>query len=230
MMDINRRLMLQQALLLVGAAVVPGSVEALAAATKTTTPQLSAARFATLTALADTILPKTDSPGAVEVGVPKMVDALLGTWASPERRVALTEALDRVDAAAKKQKGKAFVALKPAERLAFLAPYDAAALKSLPPATEATPPTTVPLGKASTTVDPQVGRAKEQPPQSAQDMFSPRATDAGYAKLKELIVIGYYTSEAALTTELRYEHNPGAWEPSLPITPDTRPEGGFALI
>lgn len=229
MIDINRRSMLQQALLLVGAAVVPGSVEALAAATKATTPQLSAARFATLTALADTILPKTGSPGAVEVGVPKMVDALLGTWASAERRVALTEAIDRVDVAAKAQKGKSFVALKPAERLAFLAPYDAAALKTLPPEA-ASPPTNVPLGKASTTMDPQVGRAKQQPPQSARDLMSPRATDAGYAKLKELIVIGYYSTEAALTTELRYEHNPGAWEPSLPITPDTRPEGGFALI
>lgn len=229
MMDINRRSMLQQALLLVGAAVVPGSVEALAAATKTDKPQLSAPRFATLTALADTIVPKTESPGAVEVGVPKMVDALLGTWASPERRVALTEALDRIDSAAKAQKGKSFVALKPAERLAFLVPYDSAALKALPPEA-ASPPTTVPLGKASTTVDPQVGRTKEQRPKSVQDLFSPRATDAGYAKLKELIVIGYYTTEAALTTELRYEHNPGAWEPSLPITPDTRPWGGFALI
>lgn len=36
-----------------------------------------------------------------------------------------------------------------------------------------------------------------------------------YAKFKQLIVGLYYTSEPGATQELRYEHVPGAWEPSL---------------
>ena len=43
-----------------------------------------------------------------------------------------------------------------------------------------------------------------------------------YAKFKGLILALYYLSEAGATQELRYEHTPGAWEPSIPVTADTR--------
>lgn len=230
MPDLNRRTMLQQALLLVGAAAMPGGADALAAvAAQGGKRQLDAPRYRLLTAIADTIVPKTDTPGAVEAGVPQLVDALLGNWASPARRADLLAAMDKIDGLAREQKGKPFADLTPGEREALLIPHDAAALKTPPPAA-ATPPTTLPIGAAQTTVDPQVGRAKQQPTQSFFDRMSPRFVDAGYGKLKELIVVGYYCSEIALTTELPYEHNPGAWEPSLPVTPATRPSGGNALI
>ena len=50
--------------------------------------------------------------------------------------------------------------------------------------------------------------------------------DPGYAKLKELVITLYYLSEVGSTVELRYEHSPGAWEPSIPVTPETRAYGG----
>jgi gluconate 2-dehydrogenase gamma chain len=40
----------------------------------------------------------------------------------------------------------------------------------------------------------------------------------------------YYYSEPALTHELAYEHSPGEWLPSIPVTPETRPWGGAGLI
>lgn len=43
-----------------------------------------------------------------------------------------------------------------------------------------------------------------------------------YARLKELLVALYYLSEIGATVELRYEHVPGAWVPSLPFTAQTR--------
>lgn len=227
MLSVDRRSMLQQALLLVGAALVPGGAEALAAAAKSGKRQLGAPDYALLTALADTIVPKTDTPGAVEVGVPQTVDALLGTWASPARRTALLGALHKIDALAQAQHGKAFAALTVAEREAVLTPHDAAALKAPPKAPEST---TIALGAAPTPVDPNYGRTKQQPAQSTMERMAPRFADPGYGKLKELIVVSYYCTEAALTTELRYEHDPGAWEPSIPLTPTTRPWGGNALI
>ena len=51
-------------------------------------------------------------------------------------------------------------------------------------------------------------------------------TDHGYARLRDLIVSLYYLSEVGSTVELRYEHAPGAWEPSLRVTADTRNYGG----
>ena len=58
----------------------------------------------------------------------------------------------------------------------------------------------------------------------------PRVADPGYGKLKELIVVLYYYSEPALTKELTYEHAPGEWQPSIPLTPETRAAGGFGLF
>lgn len=43
-----------------------------------------------------------------------------------------------------------------------------------------------------------------------------------YAKFKQLIVGIYYTSEPGATQELRYEHVPGAWQPSLRVMPGER--------
>ena len=47
-----------------------------------------------------------------------------------------------------------------------------------------------------------------------------------FVKFKGLVLSLYYLSEAGATQELRYEHVPGAWEPSIPVTPDTR---GWAI-
>ena len=223
---IDRRSLLQRAFLLVGAAALPGGAEALAAAVKSGKRQLDAPHYALLTAFADTVLPKTDTPGAVEVGVPQYVDALIGVWASPERRVALTGALEKLDSLARESRQRGFAALTPAERAEVLAPHDVAALKQLPK----TSPPAIPVGAAPTTVDPQVARPKEEPVQGSALMAGPRFADPGYGKLKELVVVVFYCSETALTHDLAYEHAPGEWQPSIPITPDTRPWGGLGLI
>ena len=41
--------------------------------------------------------------------------------------------------------------------------------------------------------------------------------------LKELTIQLYYFSEVASTTELIYEHVPGKFEPSIKLTPQSRP-------
>lgn len=215
---IDRRALLQRALLLVGAAALPGGTQALAAAAKSAKRQLDAPHYALLTAVADTIVPKTDTPGAVEAGVPQYVDALLGAWATPQRKAEILGALDTIDRLARAKHGRGFAQLTPAEREAVLAPHDIAALKPAP-----APPTQM---------DPQTGRAKQEPVQtrSVSAMMSPRYADPGYGKLKELVVTVFYYSETALTHDLSYEHTPGAWEPSTPLTPTTRPWGGAGLV
>lgn len=224
---LDRRALLQRVLMLAGAAVLPGGAEALAAAAAAPAERLlDPKRFSLLTAVADTIVPKTDTAGAVEVGVPAQLDALLRNWASAERRVELTEALDAIDAGARQSKGKPFADLTAAERHEFLAAHDIAALKPLPQ----TPAASSPMTKAPTVADPKTGKTKQTPPQSVTNRYGPRVASPGYAKLKELIVILYYFSEPALTQELVYEHAPGQWRPSLPITPETRAFGGAAFM
>jgi hypothetical protein len=234
----DRRSLLQRALLLAGAALTPGfTAEALAQAAAEAPQLLDAPRFALLTAVADTIVPRTDTPGAVDVGVPKTVDGLLRLWASPKRRAELIAALDAIDKLAIGQEKRGFARLTPARRHAVLSVHDAAALK----------PPGAPLGAGAvppTPTDPNYGRAKQEPPQtdgsevgetkqegeSLATMRGPPVADPGYQKLKELIVVLYYITEPALTQELRYEHSPGEWRPSVPVTAETRPSGGLAPV
>lgn len=204
-MQIDRRSLLSTAMLLVGATAAAGfSPEALAKAASRPKPYLDPATFRLLSAIADTIIPKTHTPGAVDAHVPAKFDALLVNWASPQRRVELSGAMAAIEREAKEKQGKGFAQLSPEKRKELLVPYDIAALKPVP--------------------------RKDQLTGMAAMMSGPSVADPGYAKLKELIVVLYYCSEEALTTELVYEHSPGGWTPSVKVTPETRATGGFSLF
>jgi gluconate 2-dehydrogenase gamma chain len=179
----NRRELLQRALLLVGASVLPVG-DPVHADSKAEKWEIGQAQLALIAAVAGTIIPKTDTPGAVEAGVPQHFVDMLRTWASPTRRVELIQAFDRIDEVAQRQRGRHFTDLTPSERYELLAAHDMAALP----------------------VDP------------------------AYVKLKELVVVLFYLSETALTHELVYEHTPGEWKPSVPVTPETRAVGGIGSL
>ncbi|HWU03147.1 MAG TPA: gluconate 2-dehydrogenase subunit 3 family protein [Novosphingobium sp.] len=135
---------------------------------------------ALLAAFADTLIPRTDTPGAIDVGVPATFDLLMRDWASGARRTAFLAALGAIDAEAKARTGKPFAQLTPAARQAVLEPYDA----------------------------------------------QHNEGDMRYAALKDLVVNLYYLSEPGATVELRYEHAPGVWEASTPLTAATRAWAG----
>jgi hypothetical protein len=201
---LDRRSLIQRMLLLAGASAIGGfTPAALAKAAERTNSYLSKPLFTLLGAVADTIVPRTDTPGAIDAGVPATFDALLAHWASSERRYELTSALTAIDRLAREKTGKGFTDLSSTERLALLVPYDVDALRVVPRAPGAS---------------------------SVSMMHGPLYANPGYGKLKELIVILYYISEPALTHELTYEHTPGAWQPSLPVTPETRATGGAGLF
>jgi gluconate 2-dehydrogenase gamma chain len=194
-LPIDRRQLLQQMAILLGVTSLPAS--ALAAPSKRSKRFLTVKQSGLLSAVADTILPATDTPGALSAKVPVRLDGLLSTWASAETRIKVAGALDRIDAAAKAQKSRGFAALSTTDRAAVLRPHDAAALSKVPPPPNA-PPANI-FAQAAYVVDP------------------------GYLKLKELVINLYYYSEIAGTTELIYEHVPGAFEPSIKLTPQSRP-------
>lgn len=199
--NLDRRAMLARTLAVLGATATSSlSFSALARTAKRARPYLEQGVFDLLSAVADTIVPQTDTPGAVAVGVPSLLDALLVNWASGERRYEITQALAVIDGKARSEKSRAFRQLPAEARHALLTEHDKLALKVLP-----TPP----------------GRGG-----AVSLMAGPLYADPGYAKLKELIVVLYYMSEPALTQELTYEHAPGSWNPSVPVTSETRPAGG----
>lgn len=201
MSPIDRRTLLQRLMVLAGAAALAPTFSLDALAADTSPRLLNAVQFALLSAVADTMIPVTDTPGAIAAGVPRAFDALLRNWASPERRTALIGALKAIDSVSKQTEKQPFAKLSPTKRHALLTAYDASALKAAAPKP----------GKTSFWAEPNV-------------------VNPAYAKLKELIVVLFYLSEVGLTNELQYEHTPGSWGPSIPITPQTRPMGGPSLF
>lgn len=199
MMHMDRRGLLQSAFALVGASVALSACDFGSLGSKGTFTFNDKQR-ASVSAIADTLVPKTDTAGAVEAGVPKAFEGLLSNWAKPETRDILLTAIDKIDGAAQKAKGKAFAELPSADRISLLTNIDAEGLK----------------------VDPKAPKLSGV----AAMMAGPAFMDPGYGKLKSLLVTLYYSSEAALTEELPYNHNPGAFKPSVPVTADTRPASG----
>ena len=201
-LEMDRRGLVGRIAFLIGAAALP--VDVLAAPRHAAKRYLAPVQFALLSAVADTLVPVTDTPGAIAARVPANFDALLSHWASTETRTRLADALARIDAIAQTETGRAFTALPPEQRHAVLVKHDLAALKPVP------------------RTDKLSGIAAM--------MAGPSVVDQGYARLKDLVVTLYYASEIGLTEELVYEHVPGKWVPSLKITPETRPYASVGFI
>jgi len=72
---------------------------------------LSEAHLALVTALGDAIIPRTDSPGASDVGVPAFVDVILSENYADADRDAFVAGLDTIDGRAKSTANAAFVDL-----------------------------------------------------------------------------------------------------------------------
>jgi Gluconate 2-dehydrogenase subunit 3 len=106
--------------------------------------------------LCDTILPETDTAGALMARVDDFISDTLELWCTPLERRAFLTGLDAFAQDCKSARGKDFASLPAADRLAFLEPLDRDAVEA---------------------------RKKRVDPLPF------------FATMKELTLIGYYTSE-----------------------------------
>lgn len=72
---------------------------------------LSDAQLALVRAIADTIIPRTDTPSATDVGVHSFVDVIVAEYASDTDRTAFLAGLDAIDARARSTNGSAVAGL-----------------------------------------------------------------------------------------------------------------------
>jgi glucoside 3-dehydrogenase (cytochrome c) hitch-hiker subunit len=118
---ISRREAIRRAALLAGVAVSPGWLGMVGRAqTAAAKAYLAPAQAVTLAAAADRILPRTDTPGAVDVGVPAFVDRLYGEFMTPAEQKLLAQGLQEIDAAAKSAHGAGFPTLTTTQQDAVL--------------------------------------------------------------------------------------------------------------
>ena len=127
----DRRSLIRNALLLVGAGVTANPAAALAktAARKAAkAPRFfTSAQMAVLSEVADIIIPRTDTPGAKDAGVPQAFDSLMHDWASAQHQAEYRSVVDEFG-------GAGLMKLKPADRLALVTKMDAAKIAAWDPA------------------------------------------------------------------------------------------------
>jgi hypothetical protein len=132
---IDRREALRKTALMLGAAVSASAMAGILNGCKAT-PDLNykpvffnedQARL--VSELAEVIIPKTDTPGAKDVGVPNFVDTIINQCYKKEDQERFISGLTAFDEEAKKSYGDSFAYCKPADQIALTEKILAAALK-----------------------------------------------------------------------------------------------------
>ena len=160
-------------------------------AARTAGAALDAHRLETVAVIAEHILPRTDTPGARDAGVPEFVDLLLAEWYDETERGNFLAGLAAIDASSRVAGGGSFVALSAVQQLALLQGLDSATTRS---------PAPVPASAEAT---------QPAPP-------APGSAEATYANLKRLTLYGYFTSKPVTTTVLKTNIWPGRYEGCVP--------------
>jgi hypothetical protein len=135
--------------------------------------------------LAEMIIPRTDSPGAIDAGVPAFVEMMVSEWYTDIERKIFLDGLRQLELWCLLNHQKNFLQGDEAMRTAALSEAEKA---------------------ASTYVSPFGG-----PMAAAMTKLVDEHTPF-FSKLKELVVIGYFTSEAGATKELSYNPMPMRYE------------------
>lgn len=114
---LTRREALKQAAFFLGVALTPSIVTGVlraqtpAAGGATGRRYLDVSQFPTVAAAAERILPKTDTPGALDVGVPAFIDLMYGEFLTGDERFLFATGVKDIEAAARARHGQAFTAL-----------------------------------------------------------------------------------------------------------------------
>jgi gluconate 2-dehydrogenase gamma chain len=143
---------------------------------------------ALISTLAEIIIPKTTTPGAKEAGVPLFIDTMLHEVYPKKDQDSFLKGLAEFDAEAKKTCGDRFIDCGPAEQVAFVKKqHDAAFVKPV---------------QGISTAWWGSGGGSEKP---------------FILKVKELTLLGFFTSEAGATQVLQYNQVPGPYQGCVPL-------------
>jgi glucoside 3-dehydrogenase (cytochrome c) hitch-hiker subunit len=134
MMD--RRELLHRAALLLGGALSSGTVAGVLSGCVSTPPNESEVRDAAaktfltpdemsiVTAMSDQIIPRTDTPGAIDVGVPSYVDRMLAGYYQARERDIFRQGMRAVMTDAAEYGGKPFAELTSDQQVKLMTEYD----------------------------------------------------------------------------------------------------------
>jgi hypothetical protein len=133
-MTMNRREALKRVAWLMGGTVSASAILAIQKGYSATTSAgskpsiLSAPQMDIVSTVAEIMIPRTDTPGAVDVGVPGFIDLMLKDVYTQKDRDRYLAGLAEFDAAVQSEHGKKFVALQSAQQVALVRKFHDAAV------------------------------------------------------------------------------------------------------
>lgn len=123
----NRRELLRAAGAAAALSFVPRNAEAAwarLAAGYQTAAGLTPDQRALVSAIADVIFPRTDTPSATDVGVTDWVNLIVAEYYADDVRTPFVQGLDAIDAQVRASRGRAFASLDVAAQSEVIAPLD----------------------------------------------------------------------------------------------------------
>jgi hypothetical protein len=232
---ISRREAIQRVSLLLGSVTFVGGSALLSAcererpaiAAGTTIGTFTADDVAFLDEIAETILPETDTPGAKAARTGAFMALMVtDSYDARDKRI-FRDGMRKVDDESRKMNGTPFMSATPQQRLALLERLDreqrihseareaaARRARGLPPIAK---PPEAREGEAHLPGQRQEGGL-------GADIGAATAitaeTPAHYFRMmKELALLGYFTSEIGCTQAQRYVESPGRFDPCVPYAP-----------
>jgi len=236
---IDRREALRRVSALLGGAALVGGSSLLTAcgradekardsATASGTTAFTAADIAYLDEVAETILPETKTPGAKAAKVGAFMALMVTDSYHEKDQKVFRDGMQKLDAASQEANGVSFMKATPAARLALLERFDREA-KEYMDRRDAVAKAAKPGG--ATAAD--TGATKKESDKYLPDQRSENATTADAATapaitadapahwfrmMKQLALLGYFTSEIGYTKAMRYIESPGRYDPCVPYT------------
>ena len=132
-----------------------------------------------LNEIAETILPKTNTPGAKEANVGDFMNVMVKDCYTPADQAVFKAGINTLEKGCKDKTGKNFMDCSPAERSSYLNTLDIA----------------------------QKAYTEEKTAEAPNHYFR---------MMKELTLLGFFTSEIGSTKALKYVETPGSYDGNLP--------------
>jgi hypothetical protein len=210
---ISRREAILRVTALMGGIALVGSGALLSGcrAEPNTDAPFTADEVAYLDEVADTMLPPTKTPGAKAAKTGAFMALIVTDSYSADERKVFREGMRKLDDASRKANSVSFMAATPAQRLAVLQAADREQ-----------------QAEDAARKDTQQKKYKAMLTDTRTEA-QPSPTDAGVANaitaeppahyfrmMKELALLGYFTSEIGCTQAQRYVETPGRFEPCVP--------------
>lgn len=179
--------------------------EARRQATSSGIGDFTAADVALLDEIAETILPATGTPGAKAAHTGAFMALMVTDAYSLRNQEVFREGLRRVDEECERLHGTPFVQTAPAGRLALVEQLDR---------------------EQKDDMDARLPAPRSRAP--LPEPAGPAAPPHYFRMMKELTLLGYFTSEIGCTQAQRYIESPGRFDPCAPHAPGDRTWAGHA--